>query len=117
MDKKEKELKAIMRDVECTREEAEEIWEIEQKAKANGSNKIYAKSDKPKAKAKREPKVDNDKVELINRLRNGLNLYTTSSGGIENLNITNSQREITFTFGGAEYSVVLTKHRPPKTGA
>ncbi len=62
----------------------------------------------------REKKIDADKVELIKRMRNSLNLYTTASGGIQNLEVANDQKEITFTYHGAEYSVTLTKHRAPK---
>lgn len=59
----------------------------------------------------REKKVDDAKVELIDRLRKALNIYTTPTGGIENLTVANEQKEITFIFNGADYSVTLTKHR------
>lgn len=106
---KEKEIKSIMRDVECTQEEAEEIWQIEQKAKANGSTKLYAQSDKQRTKVKREIKPDSAKITLITRIAERM-----TDKDIENLAITNLQREITFIYEDAEYSIILTKHRPKK---
>lgn len=105
---KEKQLKEIMRDVECTREEALEIWEMEQKAKKNGTMKINASSGKKRETADRKQKIDEQKVDLINRIFAGLK---QNSVGIENLTIVNQQREITFTFDKADFSITLTKHR------
>lgn len=53
-------------------------------------------------------KDDFDKQDLIETIAKALD--TT----VENLAIANKEREITFSFNGAEYSVTLTKHRPPK---
>lgn len=107
---KEKQIKEIMRDVDCSREEALEIWELEQKVKENGTDKIYAQSTKPRSQAKRTPKADTAKIALIQQIYESL----ANSEGIENLSIANAQREVTFHFEQAEYSVVLTKHRPTK---
>lgn len=108
---KEKEIKSIMRDVECTREEAEEIWVLEQKAKENGAAKVTAKADKKRAAAKREPKIDAAKVELITHLAHSLKAFE-----VDALEVTNAQREISFEYGGDAYSVTLIKHRPKKDG-
>lgn len=108
----------IMREAEqdgkpVTEAEALEMAEMEIKAKGI---KIYAHADKVKKEVKRETKLDADKTELIHRIKNALNLYTTEEGGISSLNILNPQREITFIYNDAEYSVALTKHRNQKKG-
>jgi ParB-like chromosome segregation protein Spo0J len=102
-----------------TREQAEQLWledntdyvneemaEMEQKAKAN---RRYEVSDKPRAKAKREPKIDEDKVKIINFLMQAL-----ADGDVSQLEVKNPQREVAFQFNGADYSLTLTKHKPPK---
>ena len=86
-----------------TEEEAREMAEMEIKAKGL---KNYAQADKPKAKTKREPKIDNDKIELVKRIENAF-----KTGDIQSLKTTNAQREITFTFNGNSYSITLVKHR------
>ena len=93
-----------------TEKEAFEMAKLELKATAN--NKLYAKSDKEKAKANRTPKIDADKVDLIEYIEKALNMLSPT---VENLNIKNVQKEITFSYKGAEYSVNLVKHRPPKS--
>lgn len=90
-----------------------DVIKIEHKAKANGADKMYVRSDKPKAKAKREVKLDDTKVHLVKML------YTLLGGmgatdGVENVTIANPQKEITFTIGADTYSLNLVKHRPPK---
>lgn len=90
-----------------------DVIKIEHKAKANGTDKMYVRSDKPKAKAKREVKLDETKVHLVKML------YTLLGGmgatdGVENVTIANPQKEITFTIGADIYSLNLVKHRPPK---
>lgn len=109
---KEKEIKSIMRDVECTREEAEEIWVLEQKAKENGAAKVTAKADKKRAAAKREPKIDPAKRELVCFLNDSLYQH----GELKNIIIENIQREISFEYGGDAYSVTLIRHRAKKDG-
>lgn len=94
-----------------TRAEAEEVAEMEIKAKGI---KNYTQAEVTKPKAKREPKIDEDKVVLIDYLKSGLFIRTTETGGISNLEVANPQKEITFSYNGSEYSVTLTKHRPKK---
>ena len=73
---KEQEIQKHMQVLGLTREQAEQLWEddnsdfvseemaeMERKAKAN---RRYEQSDKPRAKAKRELKIDEDKVKIIN---------------------------------------------------
>lgn len=86
-----------------------EIIKTENKVKASGSDKVYAKADKPKPKAKKEVKLDDTKVSLIKALTELL-----EGMPIENISIANPQKEITFTIGTDCYSLNLVKHRPPK---
>lgn len=90
-----------------TREEAEEMAEME--IKANGI-KNYTQSDvEKKPRKKREVKKDPIKVNLIEHFFNWL--LTTP---LEDVTIVNEQREITFVLNNETYSLVLTKHRAPK---
>lgn len=88
-----------------TREEAEEMAEME--IKANGI-KHYEESDKPRKAVKKERKVDTTKKRLLmdcKVLLEGL--------GAEILGV-KTETEVTFTFEGEEYSLKLIKHRPKK---
>ena len=102
-----------------TREQAEQLWEednadyvseemakMERKAKAN---RRYEQSDKPRAKAKREVKIDEEKVKIIDFL-----MRVLADSDVSQLEIKNPQREIAFQLNGADYSLTLTKHRPKK---
>ena len=107
---KEKLIARIMKECEqdgepVTREEAEEMAEME--IKANGI-KHYEKSDKPRKAVKKERKVDATKKRLLmdcKVLLEGL--------GAEILGV-KTETEVTFTFEGEEYSLKLIKHRPKK---
>jgi len=107
---KEKLIAKIMKECEqdgesVTREEAEEMAEMEIKA---NSIKRYEKSDKPRKAVKKERKVDAIKKRLLmdcKVLLEGL--------GAEILGV-KTETEVTFTFEGEEYSLKLIKHRPKK---
>ena len=120
---KEQEIQKHMQVLGLTREQAEQLWEddnsdyvseemaeIERKAKAN---RRYEQSDKPRAKAKREPKIDQEKVNIIDFIW-GCMLNNTHIMQLDDVEVSNPQREITFRVGENEYSLVLTKHRPKK---
>lgn len=102
----------IMRDFEkdgtpVTREEAEEIANMEIKA---GNLKNYVSTKKPKAetaKEKKPPKIDPVKKLLIEKVANFLKDYTT----ISDVSIENEQRVIKFNINNESYSLTLTKHR------
>jgi hypothetical protein len=107
---KEKIITRIMKECEAdgepvTREEAEEMAEME--IKANGI-KNYTQSDETakKPRKKREVKKDPLKISFINYLYDWL--LTTS---VEDVKIVNEVKEITFRIKGEEYSLTLTKHR------
>lgn len=87
-----------------TREEAEEMAEMEIKA---GALKHYEQSDKPRKPAKKERKVDTDKKYLLDLLIAAINTETC----IKNVK---TETEFSFEFGDNEYSVKLIKHRPKK---
>ena len=116
---KEQEIQKHMQVLGLTREQAEQLWEddnsdfvseemaeMERKAKAN---RRYEQSDKPRAKAKREVKVDEEKVKIIDFL-----MRVLADSDVSQLEIKNPQREIAFQLNGADYSLTLTKHRPKK---
>ena len=105
---KEKLIKSIMKQAELdgepvTREEAEEMAEMEIKAKGITN---YAESAEKKPRKKREVKKDPTKVEFIKFLENLL-----LTNGIEDVKIVNEQREVNFKIGNDNYSLTLTKHR------
>lgn len=104
---KEKLIEQIMR--ECaedgepvTREEAEEMAEMELKAKGN---RRYEQSEKERKPTARERKLDTEKVEIIKKICDFL-----LTNGEETATIVNEQREIQFR----EFSITLTKHRKGK---
>ena len=125
---KEQEIQKHIQVLGLTREEAEQLWEddnsdfvseemaeMERKAKAN---RRYEQSDKPRAKAKREPKIDQEKVNILIDIERAMDsrhsIIEEGEWDFENVVIANPQREITFRIGENEYSLVLTKHRPKK---
>ena len=108
---KEKLIARIMKECEqdgepVTREEAEEMAEME--IKANGI-KHYEKSDKPRKAVKKERNVDETKKRILadcKVLLEGL--------GADMLEV-KTETEITFEFEGEEYGLKLIKHRPKKS--
>lgn len=111
MDKREKLILSIMKEAEAdgepiTREEAEEMADMEIKAKGI---KDYAQAKEKKPRKKREVKKDPIKVDFIKFLAN---LLETNS--IENVTIVNEQKELAFRINGEDYSLSLIKHRKPK---
>lgn len=116
---KEQEIQRHMQVLGLTREQAEQLWEddnsdyvseemaeMERKAKAN---RRYEQSDKPRAKAKREVKVDEEKVKIIDFL-----MRVLADSDVSQLEVKNPQREIAFQLNGEDYSLTLTKHRVKK---
>ena len=114
---KEQEIQKHMKLLGISREEAEQLWEddqndfigeegeeMTQKAK---EIKRYEKGDKPKAKAKKERKVDENKKVILGKLHKALETF---------VKITNvkTETEISFVYNDEEYTLKLTKHRPKK---
>lgn len=90
-----------------TREEAEEMAEMEIKSKKDCRR--YEGDTKKRKTANRTVKIDEEKVEIIKILARAI-----SGGDMSLVTITNQQREITFSIGENDYSVTLTKHRKKK---
>lgn len=117
---KEREIAQYMKKLDISRAEAEQLWlddqedfigaegeEMTQKAK---KIKNYTQGEKSKRKrAPRERKVDNDKKYL-------LALVATLYEGLDTIEITGrkTETEISFSYGSENYTLKLTKHRPPK---
>lgn len=101
---REKLIKSIMKDLECTREEAEEVAEMEIKAK---DIKRYEKAEETKPRKPRERKVDEVKKDLIEYLVKALEM-------IVNVDNVKNESEISFTFKKELFTLKLIKHRPPK---
>jgi len=116
---REQQIEQYMKSLQISREEAEQLYEDDQEdfigeegeqmtAKAKEVRR-YEQSAEKKARKPREKKLDEDKVKIIKFLYDEM-----LSGGLDKVEIKNEQREITFAYNDAEYSLTLTKHRPPK---
>lgn len=99
-----------------TREEAEEMAEMEIKSKKDCRR--YEGDTKKRKTANRTVKIDEEKVAIIESVAHQLTRFVKPNAedveGAENITIANQQREITFTVGENEYSLTLTKHRKKK---
>lgn len=103
----EKIMKECLADGEpVTREEAEEMAEMELKA---SGNRHYEQSEKPRKTANKARKVDETKKRLLADCR-----VLLEGLGAQTLNV-KTETEISFLFGGDEYSLKLVKHRPKKS--
>lgn len=123
----EAEVKELMDKLKIDREEAEKLWlfdngydddetvnELTKKAKEIHR---YEKSDAPRKKGTKTRKVDEVKVEIVSTIAQNLTRVMLNDEQLstpQNIVILKPEREITFTLNGDNYSVVLTKHRPPK---
>lgn len=123
----EKDIQRQMDANHCTREEAIDIlawdYDIDHGDKEKGAMtaeqkkmvRALTKADKDpdkKRTVKRERKVDADKQYIHDCMRimfEGMH----ANGTIEGLACKN-ESEISFRYNGADYTVKLTKHRPPK---
>lgn len=111
-EKKEKLIQAIMEMCEknnepVTREEAEEMAEME--IKANGLPTYTQSEVEKKPRKKREVKKDLVKISFIKNLEEWL-----TNTSVSDIIILNEQREISFNIGADNYSLVLTKHKTKK---
>ena len=111
MDKMEKLIATIMKEAEAdgepvTREEAEEMAKME--INANKDVKRYEQGEKPRKKAEKVRKVDEEKRYLLQNVKD-----TLEDLGAET-KLIKTETEVTFTYNGNNYTIKLTKHRPPK---
>lgn len=112
------ELKNNMTSLGITKEEAIEMWlddndyttneEAEEMTKKAKAVKRYEQSGKPRAKAQKERKVDEEKKRLLNLCR----IPIEGAGGV--VTEVKNEAEFSFTMGANKYTVKLVKHRPPK---
>lgn len=66
----------------------------------------YVKSDKPRKKAERVRKVDEEKKVILNKLMSVIDAEK----------IVKNEAEFSFNLNGTDYTVKLVKHRPKKGG-
>lgn len=115
---KEQEIQKYMKNLDISREEAEQLWqddhddvvtpemeEMERKAK---QIRRYEKSDTPRKKTTKERKVDEEKKEIIS----GFRIFVEGLGG--KVTEKKNEAEFSFTFNENSYTVKLIKHRPKK---
>ena len=125
---KEKAIQNYMKSLGISREDAEQLWEDDQadyigeqgeemtlKAK---EIRRYEQSAEKKERKPREKKIDTEKVAileyLVNRMESRHCFLEEDEWDFDKITIANPQKEITFRVGENEYSLTLTKHRPPK---
>lgn len=119
---KEQEVLHLMKSLDLSREEAEQLWqddhddyesdemkEMAANAKKNGLLKTGARQvvDPSGKKKVRERKPNEDKRFLVDCLRDTLQEF-------EGCEVVNPERQVDFHLNGVHYSVTLTAHRPPK---
>lgn len=107
---KEKLIARIMRECEkdgepVTKEEAEQMAEMEIRA---SQNRHYEKSETPRKPSTKERKVDETKKRILTYCR----IPLEGAGAV--LVSTKTETEITFTFDEELYTLKLIKHRQPK---
>jgi hypothetical protein len=125
---KEKAIQNYMKSLGISREDAEQLWEDDQadyigeqgeemtlKAK---EIRRYEQSAEKKERKPREKKIDQEKVAileyLVNRMESRHCVLEEDEWDFDKIIVANPQKEITFRVGENEYSLTLTKHRPPK---
>ena len=125
---KEQQIENYMKSLQISRAEAEQLYEDDQEdfigeegeemTKKAKEVRRYEKADKPKSKKKREVKLDEEKVRIIELLNycllNPEQIDDELPFKIEFVSVKNAQKEIIFTVNGCDYSLNLIKHRPPK---
>ena len=125
---REQQIENYMKSLQISRAEAEQLFEDDQAdfigeegeemTKKAKEVRRYEQADKPKSKKKREVKLDEDKVRIIELLNycllNPAYIDDELPFQIEFVSVKNVQKEITFSVNGCEYSLNLIKHRPPK---
>lgn len=119
----EKRIASLMKSLGCTREEAISVIMEDEEIDRMSAKEVTADLSAEQKKAmkdatktgtrkrtevKRERKVD----EIKKRLLNGFRVYLEGSGAV--VEPLKTEAEMHFSFEGAEYTVKLIKHRPPK---
>lgn len=116
MTEKEKIIQGYMKSLDLSREEAEELYacdfedaeqppeveELTKKAKANVKN--YVSTEKKRNTGKRERKVDNIKLAILQPL---IECLPKEAEGVQLVN----EKEITFSIDGTPYTLRLIRHK------
>lgn len=125
---REEQIKKYMESLQISREEAEQLYEDDQAdyigeegeemtAKAKEIRR-YEQSAEKKERKPREKKIDQEKVAileyLVDRMESRHCVLEEDEWDFDKITVANPQKEITFRVGENEYSLTLTKHRPPK---
>ena len=126
----EKRITELMTALGCTKEEAiqviadddaiddgEKLFELTAEQKKTAKAMTTTGTKKRTTAIKRERKPDEIKRQIVEKIADSLGAYVFTGAqywNAENINITNVEREISFTIGNDSYSLTLTKHRPPK---
>lgn len=120
MTEKEKTIQKYMKNLDLSREEAEQMWLDEQEdnlpdltAEQKAVEKEMRQADRKKESTprKRERKPDNDKRLLVSVLHGFLHDFLFASQDHLHCEMTNPEREIEFTFKGNRYRLTLSKPR------
>ena len=108
---KEKLIAEIMKEYpEVTKEEAEEMAEMELRDK---ENRRYEQGEKPRKKADKVRKVDNEKKEILSAIKVLIEGMQLNRGQCEDTTL-KAETELSFTLYGNSYTLKLIKHRPTK---
>ena len=108
---KEKLIAEIMKEYpEITKEEAEEMAEMELRDK---ENRRYEQGEKPRKKADKVRKVDNEKKEILSAIKVLIEGMQLNRGQCEDTTL-KAETELSFTLYGNSYTLKLIKHRPTK---
>lgn len=108
---KEKLIAEIMKEYpELTKEEAEEMAEMEVRDK---ENRRYEQGEKPRKKADKVRKVDNEKKEILSAIKVLIEGMQLNRGQCEDTAL-KAETELSFTMYGNSYTLKLIKHRPTK---
>lgn len=86
---------------------------MEQKAKENKTAKPQARAVSVYGQTRTRTHVQNDEKRAIMAQINNI-LTQTDTISAQNVHVLNLEREISFTIGANEYSIVLTQHRKAK---
>lgn len=113
MEKFEKLVISIMKECEqdgepVTREEAEEMAKMEMNVP-----KRYEQKDKPKKKTTKVRKVDEEKKHILSCVKTLLEGMQLNADERPNVQM-KTETELSFSLGGNNYTLKLTKHRPKK---
>lgn len=89
-------------------DKGEKLFELDKELEKGAKKARSAGNCNGYTKANREKKVDEDKRELIYIIKNALTNPLCGNLPVENLEIANPEREMTFTYNGKKYKIVLS---------